>query len=99
MNVYRFDDGATYWVAAKNVRGMLRALFAVDADDGWEDIDGFEWTVIDPDDMVTFDMSEATDAKVPRDCEQDDRGRWTATAGAWAETCDGPVVLACSEWP
>lgn len=98
MKVYRFDDGAVYWIVAPNIRTMFNVLFACDAHDGWEDVGGAEWRVCKDDEQITVLMDECCDAPVPRDCVQDGH-RWTAAAKDWAAVYDEAGPLACSEWP
>lgn len=109
MSVWRIEDGATYYVAARGPGEALRLMMDVDADDGWCDADGVSWEKCAPGKVIrVHNEARQSDVEIveheahgltyepgrPSGCDY-----YVGTARAWLKSCEGkPAILACSEW-
>ena len=90
MKLYEIEVGATYWVAAENIREALTVLW-----DWWEN----EGCVEDARDCGYLHIDEVPEKKSEklrfREDGEKNAGRLMIDA---AKECEQPEVIACSEW-
>jgi len=86
LEVFKVDDGCTYWIAATSVRGALEQYWEALAASGSDD----------PEESLTVDR--VTEVRARSVKIRDEIGDREISAWALAEESETPTLLGCSEW-